>query len=94
MTRIGFVLMEKGNRMRNHNYPIILGHKYRKGILALRNGEHGFRFMFCRLNKECQTGEEFELDDIENIEMEIWFVDRKSLEITVSVMNKVLKDWR
>jgi hypothetical protein len=50
--------------------------------------------MFCRLNKECQTGEEFELDDIENIEMEIWFVDRKSLEITVSVMNKVLKDWR
>lgn len=94
MNQDGSVLTGKGNRMRNHNYPIILGHKYRKGILALRNGEHGFRFMFCRLNKECQTGEEFDLDDIENIETEIWFVDRKSLEITVSVMNKVLKDWK
>ena len=92
MNQIGFVLMEKGNRMRNHNYPIIFGHKYRKGILALRDGEHGFRFLFCRLNKEFQTGEEFDLSDIESVEQEIWFTDRQALETTVNVMNKVLMD--
>lgn len=80
--------------MRNHNYPIILGHKYKKGILALRNGEHGFRFMICRLKKEYQTGKQFDLGDIENVEQEIWFADRQALETTVNVMNKVLKDWR
>lgn len=78
----------------SHNYPIILGHKFKKGILALRHGEGGFRFLICRLKKEHQTGDKFKLQDVESVEKEIWFTDRESLEMTVGLMNKVLKDWR
>lgn len=78
----------------SHNYPIVLGHKFKKGILALRHGEGGFRFLICRLKKEYQTGDQFQFKDIESVEKEIWFADRESLEMTVGLMNKVLKDWR
>lgn len=80
--------------MNDRNYPIVLGHQFRKGILALRHGEKGFRFLICRLKKEYQTGEEFDLGDIESIEKELWFSDRETLETTVKIMNKVLKDWK
>lgn len=79
--------------MKNHNYPIVLGHQYKKGVMALKHGEHGFRFLICRLRKEYQTGTEFELDDIENIEQEIWFSDRQTLETVIGVMEKVLQRW-
>lgn len=72
--------------MKNHNYPIVLGHQYRKGILAVKDGEHGVKFMICRLKKEYKTGEEFNLYDVENVEQEIWFADRETLKATVDVM--------
>lgn len=50
--------------------------------------------LVCRLKKEYRTGDEFELEDIESVEKEIWFADRKTLELTAGVMNKVLKDWK
>lgn len=76
------------------NYPIVLGHKFRKGLIAFREPEGGCRFLLCRLKKEYRTGDEFELEDIESVEKEIWFTDRKALELTAGVMNKVLKDWK
>ena len=76
------------------NYPIVLGHRFKKGMLAFRNGKGGFSFLICRLKKEYQKGDEFEFKDIESVEKEIWFTDRDSLEMTVGLMNKVLKDWR
>ena len=76
------------------NYPIVLGHRFKKGILAFRHGEEGFSFLICRLKKEYQTGDEFEFQDIESVEKEIWFTDRESLEMTVGLMKKVLKAWR
>ena len=80
--------------MSTTNYPIVLGHRFKKGILAFRNGKGGFRFLICRLKKEYQTGDEFKFQDVESVEKEIWFTDRESLEMTVGLMNKVLKDWR
>lgn len=77
--------------MKNYNYPIIIGHQYKKGILALSNGENGFRFLICRLKKEYQTGTEFDLNDIENVEQEIWFSDRLALETTIYAMKKILQ---
>lgn len=72
--------------MKNYNYPIVLGHQYRQGILAIKDGEHGAKFMICRLKREYKTGEEFNLDDVENVEREIWFADRETLKATVDVM--------
>lgn len=80
--------------MKSRNYPIVLGHPFRKGIIALRNGEHGFRFLICRLKKEYKTGEEFDLADVESVEQEIWFHDRQTLETTVNVMNQALKAFK
>ena len=76
---------------KDRNYPIILGHQYRKGILALRCKDGGFHFLICRLEKEYKTGEEFDLGDVKSIEKEIWFSDRETLETTVKVIQKVLK---
>jgi len=78
--------------MKDRNYPIILGHRFRKGILAIRDGT-GFNFLICRLKKEYQTGERFDLSDVESIEKEICFCDRETLETTVKVMSQVLKLW-
>jgi hypothetical protein len=72
--------------MKNHNYPIVLGHQYRKGILAVKYGEHGVKFMICRLKKEYNTGEEFNHDDVKNVEQEIWFADRETLKTMIDVM--------
>ena len=77
--------------MKNRNYPIIIGHKYKKGIMALRDG-NGFRFLVCRLSKECKTGDVFDLSDVESVEVELWFTDRKALETTVGMMNRILTE--
>ena len=78
--------------MKSRDYPIILGHEFRKGILAMRDGK-GFRFLICRLKKEFQTGEEFGFEDVKSVETDIRFCDRETLETTVKVMNKVLDMW-
>ena len=80
--------------MKTRDYPIILGHQYRKGIIAIRHGESGIKLIICRLKKEYQTGERFDLEDVESVEQEIWFSDRETLQTTVDVMNQVLKDWK
>ena len=76
--------------MHNRNYPIVLGHDYNNGVLILRHGD-GFRFLIFRLKGEHPSGSEFDLGDIESIRQEIWFADRKTLEITISVMKAALK---
>lgn len=61
------------------NYPIVLGHKFRKGILDFRDPEGEFRFMLCRLKKEHRTGDEFELEDIESVEKRDLVYRQKSI---------------
>lgn len=79
--------------MKDRKYPIILGHKFKKGILALRDKGDGFKFLICRLKKEYPTGAKFDLEDVESIEHEIWVVDRGTLETIVKVMKEALEIW-
>lgn len=57
-------------------------------------GGQGLRLLICRLKKEYEAGETFEYGDVENVEAEIWFCDRETVQVTVNVLEKVLKDWK
>jgi len=82
--------------MKDRNYPIILGHQYRKGVMAVRNyrGLGGYAVLLCRLKKDYQTGEVFGLEDVKSVETELVFTEREALEITVRTMNKILDEWK
>ena len=75
------------------DYPIVLGHQFRKGILALRDKGDGFKFLICRLKKEYPTGDRFDLKDVKSIEHEIWVADRDTLETIIKVMKEALEIW-
>lgn len=78
--------------MKNHNYPIILGHQYRKGVIISRFPDKGgLSLMICRLNRECETGEEFGFADVQNIEQEIWFADEQTVETVIKALQTVLE---
>lgn len=78
--------------MKGRNYPIILGHKYRKGIIGLKSGTQA-RILFCRLNRDIPTGQAIGLDDVKNIETEIWFTTKSSLDITIEMLCRLRDKW-
>lgn len=79
--------------MTNRNYPIILGHRYNKGLIVMPDGS-GIRLLICRLKKEYPTGARFEKEDIKNVELDIRFSDPETLETTVRVLTEALNIWR
>ena len=78
--------------MKNRDYPIILGHKFRKGILVYRpRNDDGYRLLICRLKQDYTTREGFALDDVSSVESEIWIDNRKTMQTIVNVLNQVLE---
>jgi hypothetical protein len=79
------------------NLPIIIGHKYRKGIFGFRNrmfGGDGYDLAIVRLKKQYATGQPFDLNDMDGAECILHFCDRESLQLTADVINRVLKGWK
>ena len=77
----------------NSNYPIIIGHKFKKGLFAFRK-DGGFNVWIVRLNKQYESGENFDIGDIKSIEAELRFCDRESVQAMVKVLSNILKDWK
>ena len=78
--------------MKNRDYPIILGHRFRKGILVYRpRNEDGYRLLICRLKQDYPAGEAFALDDVSSVESEIWIDNRETMQTIVNVLNQVLE---
>ena len=77
----------------NSNYPIIIGHKFKKGLFAFRK-DGGFNVWIVRLKKQYESGENFNIGDIKSIEAELRFCDRESVQVTVKVLSDILKDWK
>ena len=76
----------------NRHYPIILGHKFRKGILISKAPEdEGYKLAICRLKKDYQTGDKFDLDDVESIEQEIWFSARETVQTIINALTEALE---
>ena len=77
----------------NSNYPIIIGHKFKKGLFAFRK-DGGFNVWIVRLKKQYESGENFNIGDIKSIEAELRFCDRESVQAMVKVLSDILKDWK
>lgn len=79
--------------MKGRNYPIVLGHPFRKGIIVgKRPLEHGSVYL-CRLNREIPEGAEFEKKDIESVEAELWFTTKSSVDITIEMLRRLRDAW-
>ena len=75
--------------------PVVIGKYMRKGIFALRDiRQGGFNVAIVRLNKDYDSGDNYDLSDMESIETVLHFGDRESVKITVDILNKILKDWK
>lgn len=79
-------------RRRKGLLPIILGGgNLKKGIVVTHGkGMRGFDLCIVWLKREFRSGEKFEMDDVEGIEAVIHFCDRKTLEMTVGLLNRIL----
>ena len=85
--------MKKGSWKRN-DLPIILNHETRTGILVFRNrGMGGRDLVIVGLNKEVPSGEQFDFSDIEWVKAVLHFTDVETMQITVDIMTKELKQW-
>lgn len=81
-------------RRRRTDLPIILSHNTNTGIMIFPNRKMGGRDMLIvGLNREVQSGEPFELEDIKWIKTVLHFGDIGSLRITAETLAKELKRW-
>lgn len=73
--------------------PTIIGHKYRKGVICMRSYimGGGYDLYVVTLKREYQTGEKFDLSDIEQIHDALHFCDRSSVEETIKALEWILK---
>lgn len=81
--------------MRGHDLPIMIGHKLKKGMLAHRKGE-GFDLYVVWLNKdkEYESGQEFQIEDIRKVEAVLHFCDRESVKAMKTILEFILKQWK
>ena len=73
--------------------PIIIGKHLKKGILAHRD-EKGCDMVVVWLSQEYESGRPFDLGDIRGVNAVMHFCDRSSLQITIDVLNRMLKNWK
>lgn len=79
---------------RKRDLPIILSHETRTGILIFPSRKTGGRDMvIVGLNKEIPSGEQFSLKEVEWVKAVLHFTDVETMQITVDIMTKELKQW-
>ena len=71
--------------------PIIIGHKYRKGIFCIRSNMGGYDMYIVTLRSDYQTGEKFDMSEIEQIHTVLHFCDRSAVEQTIGALEWILK---
>ena len=74
--------------------PVMIGHKLNKGIMTIRSKHGGFDALIVWLNRECESGETFELSDIRRIDEVLHFCDRESVEQTIRALKWIMEQWK
>lgn len=75
---------------RKSDLPIILGANLRKGIMCMRV-RGGYDMWIVWLKREFQTGEHFELEDIDKLQTVIHFTDRQAVQNTIDTLSAMIK---
>ncbi len=76
-------------------YPIVIKSGFQKGLIAFKSSLFGagIDLAVVRLKRNVPGGAEFEREDIKDIEVDLHFADRESLERTVSLLRAALDAW-
>ena len=75
--------------------PVMIGKHLNKGILVSRSPKlNGFDLIVVWLNKNYETGKQFEMEDIDEVDQVIHFCDRESVEQTADALKWILKQWK
>ena len=79
--------------MMPRSYPIVIGHKYKKGLVGVPMGG-AFDLWVVRLVRDYETGETFDMEDITQVQAILRFTDRGSVQMMANVCAKAARDWR
>lgn len=83
--------------MSRERLPVIIGKGRRKGCFGFRNrifGGDGYDLAIVRLSRDYQTGQPFDLNDMDGAEVILHFCDRDSLQLTADTINRILRNWK
>lgn len=75
---------------RKSDLPIIVGSNLRKGIMCMRV-RGGYDMWIVWLKRDFQTGERFELSDIDKVQSIIHFTDREAVQNTIDALASMIK---
>ena len=75
---------------RKADLPIIVGSNLKKGLMCMRV-RNGYELWIVWLKKEFQTGEQFELEDIDKLQTVIHFTDRQAVQNTIDTLSAMIK---
>lgn len=70
--------------------PIIVGANLKKGLMCMRV-VNGYELLIVWLKRDFQTGEKFELADIDKVQTIIHFTDREAVQITIDTLTAMIK---
>ncbi len=72
-------------------YPVMIRQGLRKGIFAAKV-PHGWDMWIVWLNRECESGETFELKDIDGIDAQLHFGDKESVQRVINVLEWMINE--
>lgn len=75
---------------RKADLPIIVGANMKKGLMCM-HVKGGYDMWIVWLKKEFQTGEHFELEDIDKLQAVIHFTDREAVQNTIDTLTAMIK---
>ena len=79
---------------RGRDLPVMIGSGFRKGYIVARNKSlTGFDMWIVWLKKDFQTGESFELNDVEKVDSVLHFCDKKSVRQIIGGLETMLEMW-
>ena len=80
---------------RKQDLPVILSHNTQTGVMVFPNRKMcGKDMVIVGLNKEIESGKEFEMQDIKWVKAVLHFGDVPAMETTVEVLAKALEAWK
>lgn len=78
---------------RKADLPIIVGSNLKKGLMCMRV-RNGYELWIVWLKKDFQTGEQFELSDIDKVQSIIYFTDKTAVQNTIDALASMIKPKR
>ena len=82
--------------MRRGDLPIVLGHRFKKGLLAIcsKSGRRELWIARLKEDKEYESGEQYKTEDIKSLESIMWFEDKESVEQMIRMLQWLLSTWK